>query len=76
MKNPMRQCELRRVCTNSIIKRVVWLDTTNLVYGSRISLAGSDEIWTVSSISDKALPKEYVDDRSRDYLRTRKFSDV
>jgi hypothetical protein len=72
----MRQCILERIEDNKSVTLVTWLNDSKIKVGSRLTLKGSTEMWCVKSMSQNRLPKEYVDDRSRDFTRTRKFSDI
>ena len=72
----MRQCVLERIESDKIVTLVTWLDTSKIKIGSTLSLKNDNDIWTVKSMSQTILSKKYIEDQSRDYLRTRKFSDI
>lgn len=73
MKKTIAQCTLKSGNTET----TAWLDVSRVKVGSIVTLKNyGTRRWRVDSISDIRLSADYVNDRSQDYKRTRKASDV
>lgn len=76
MKVPMcRQCVLERPDG----RMVSWIPAEHAVVGRRLRLKEDgvwSENWTVVEAWSKALPTTWVEERSRDHLKTRRASDI
>ena len=71
----MKQCKLQK----GNIKTTSWLPEKFAVEGKCLRLKENNKWsdgWLVISTSDFSLPADYVIDRSQDYKRTRKASDI
>jgi hypothetical protein len=69
----MTQCTLRQADA----RQVAWIDSRAAVVGNRVELLETSDIWDVVEVANNVqFPYHVVNDRSRDYLRTRKASDI
>lgn len=58
-------------------RQVAWIDSSAAVVGKRVELKETGEIWDVVQVANNVhLPYHVVNDRSQDYKRTRKASDI
>lgn len=58
-------------------RQVAWIDSSAAVVGKRVELKETSEIWDVVKVAnDVQLPYHVVNERSSDYRRTRKASDI
>jgi hypothetical protein len=72
-----KQCELRSPSGGRL---VTWLPAEHAVPGRCLSLKGDDGAvvprMTVAAVFGTALPTAYVKERSRDWTKTRRASDI
>ena len=57
-------------------QQVAWIEERGAKIGHRVTLKEDDTTWEVISASPFSLPYDVVNERSQDYKRTRKASDV
>ncbi len=71
MKYQMKQCILRK----GTIEQTAWIPVKYAVIGKFVKL-NEDNGWEIISTGMEIRSSDYVDDRSQDYKRTRKASDI
>lgn len=75
-----RQCLLESPTEEGTRKLVSWIPENHkgvvLKPGVQVNLEGDEGWWTVTSVGDNRLPRDYVRERSRDYTRHRAATDI
>ena len=67
-------CQCRLIKDNK--KQTAWIDERGAIRGAKVELkSDNNEIWEVDYVGARAL-KSYIQERSQDYKRTRKASDL
>lgn len=66
-----------KVCTlkKGTLVQTLWMPEKFAVKGKILKLK-DDDGWVVDIVSKIKVPQKYVDERSRDYKRTREASDI
>lgn len=76
----VKQCRLERKIETGTRVTYSWIDAKKAFVGNTIQLKQRDgtwsDPWTVVSASSDKMPYDEANERSRDYTRTRKASDV
>ena len=67
----MKQCTLRKGST----EQTSWIPSKFAIIGKFVKLNG-DNGWEITAVGMENRSSDYVDDRSQDYKRTRKASDI
>lgn len=69
-----KQCKFK----NGDTHRVSWIDEKGASVGAKMKFKDEDDgiLWEVVEVWDSRKPLEEVHERSRDYKRTRKESDI
>jgi len=74
-----RQCKLRRQEGDRIAFTVSWIPEEHAVVGNTVGLRNEkkewEEGWRVITVSSR-VESQYLNERSQDYKRTRKASDI
>ena len=81
MSEMYKQCELTKPMDGGVARMVSWIPQKVAVAGLRVRLKDSEsgqwtEGWTVENVTEPALPGKLLERQSRDYLKTRKASDI
>ena len=70
----MRQVKMLNENTNGI--HYSWIDKEHAHVGSRVSFKDSTDIMRVEEVYSKVFPSAYINERGRDFLKTRRASDI
>jgi hypothetical protein len=74
--NNCKQCKL----SVGLTTKVSWLPSKFAIKGKVIliddAVTGDQDTWTVDEVYGPELPYSYVNERSQDYKRTRRASDI
>lgn len=74
-----KQCRLKSEGPIGLAHKTVWIPSVHAKAGKSLIIddpVSGSERWVVEEVYSKELPYEYINERSQDYKKTRKASDV
>jgi hypothetical protein len=81
MKDLFKQCELTKAVDDGLARMISWIPAKIAVANAIVRLKDSEsgewsEGWRVENVTEPAVPLRLLERQSRDYLRTRRASDI
>jgi hypothetical protein len=76
-----KQCELTKPMDGGLARMISWIPAGIAIVDAVVALKDSESGertagWRVANVTEPAVPLKLLERQSRDYLRTRKASDV
>ena len=74
MTYQMKQCNLTRRKDHQLIRQTAWIPEKFAKKGEIVKI--NEAWWKITFVGTESKASDYIDDRSQDYKRTRKTSDI